>query len=153
MCNTCKFRGIVHELGHIIGLIHEHQRPDRDKYIRVNEKNIQPGKKKNSGNASLNILNFIFFLIIYTTGYEHNFATWNNNNSRTFGLPYDVNSLMHYTKNEFAVNESQGILTPLNKMASESLDIGEATKPSEIDIQTVNRLYNCPGKQYLLYYK
>ncbi|XP_057333900.1 tolloid-like protein 1 [Microplitis mediator] len=125
LCNTCKFRGIVHELGHIIGLIHEHQRPDRDKYIRVNEKNIQPG-------------------------YEHNFVTRNNNNSRTFGLPYDVNSLMHYTKYEFAVNESQSILTPLNKMASESLDVGEATKPSKIDIETVNRLYNCPECRKIL---
>lgn len=28
---------VLHELGHVIGLRHEHQRPDRDSYIRIDE--------------------------------------------------------------------------------------------------------------------
>ncbi|KXT09867.1 hypothetical protein AC579_6745 [Pseudocercospora musae] len=34
-------RSMVHELGHVIGLEHEHQRPDRDHYIRVDFKNLE----------------------------------------------------------------------------------------------------------------
>jgi hypothetical protein len=33
---------VVHELVHTIGLMHEHQRPDRDEYISLNTNNIDP---------------------------------------------------------------------------------------------------------------
>ncbi len=32
----------MHEHGHLIGFYHEHQRPDRDRYIRVLTNNIPP---------------------------------------------------------------------------------------------------------------
>ena len=35
----------LHELFHTLGRIHEHNRPDRDRYIRVLWGNIFPGKK------------------------------------------------------------------------------------------------------------
>jgi hypothetical protein len=31
---------LVHEFGHVLGMAHEHQRPDRDKYIKFNCKNL-----------------------------------------------------------------------------------------------------------------
>lgn len=34
---------MVHELGHVIGFNHEHQRPDRDDFINVLIENVDPG--------------------------------------------------------------------------------------------------------------
>lgn len=36
---------IIHELFHVLGRVHEHVRPDRDLYVRVNWPNIREGKK------------------------------------------------------------------------------------------------------------
>lgn len=37
----------IHEIGHALGLIHEHQRPDRDTYITVNTGNLTEKGKSN----------------------------------------------------------------------------------------------------------
>ncbi|KAF7634202.1 Metalloendopeptidase [Meloidogyne graminicola] len=37
---------IWHEVMHALGLEHEHQRPDRDRYIEIQWKNVEPGKEK-----------------------------------------------------------------------------------------------------------
>ncbi|VDP38835.1 unnamed protein product [Heligmosomoides polygyrus] len=39
---------VIHELLHVIGLWHEHQRIDRDKYIQVIYSNIAPGEQHKS---------------------------------------------------------------------------------------------------------
>lgn len=42
--NCDKFGNVVHEIGHVIGFWHEHTRPDRDKYLKINYDNIISGK-------------------------------------------------------------------------------------------------------------
>ncbi len=62
---------ILHELGHIIGLMHEHQRPDRDNYISVRWDNI-PLEDRTQ------------FMYMEPDTYVY------------YEYPYDYNSIMHY---------------------------------------------------------
>ncbi len=59
----------MHEFIHAIGFYHEQNRHDRDEYIRVDWSNIKKGAKNNYKKEE---------------------------NSLTFDVPYDYNSLMHY---------------------------------------------------------
>ena len=60
---------IAHEIGHALGLIHEHQRSGRDSYVTINYSHIQSGYERN-------------FDIAASTNYG----------------PYDFDSVMHYDK-------------------------------------------------------
>ncbi len=82
-----KYDVILHELGHTLGFMHEHQRPDRDSYINVNYSNIQP------------VVQFAF----------------NKMSSANYNTSYDIYSIMHYrsysSSNCVAVNTSQPFIT------------------------------------------
>jgi hypothetical protein len=75
---------ITHELGHTIGLVHEHQRSDRDTFVTILTQNIQPGL-------------------------EFAFAKLTNSNNRG---AYDFLSVMHYTRNAFANGEGLDTIEP-----------------------------------------
>ncbi|KAI8770421.1 balbiani ring protein 3, partial [Biomphalaria glabrata] len=61
----------LHELGHAIGLIHEHQRPDRDEYINVDMDNVH-------------------------YALHSNFQKEPEEHINDYGMPYDYSSIMHY---------------------------------------------------------
>ena len=62
---------IAHELGHLFGLVHMHQRYDRNEYIRLNIENIAPSK------------------MAFFRKFEAKYVT-------DLDIPYDYGSVMHY---------------------------------------------------------
>ena len=42
--DNCGNATALHELGHTLGLLHEHTRPDRDKFILVNDSGVHNGR-------------------------------------------------------------------------------------------------------------
>jgi hypothetical protein len=89
---------MLHELGHIIGLYHEHQRPDRDLYIKLCL----------DGKPLLHVWQFVY-LIPETYDYQK--------------YPYDLKSIMHYSR-----NGSQGIITYPEDCGGETISPIDALK-------------------------
>lgn len=85
----CMVQAVVqHELLHVLGFLHMHNVPDRDKYVKIVYENIEETEK----------YNFKIF------------------NEHTFNMTYDYNSIMHYGPYLFSVNGKKTII-PLKKDA------------------------------------
>ena len=68
----CGLRATLHELGHAVGLLHEHQRPDRDEFLAVAP-------------------------LFYSVGWRREWWTYLDESDAGLG-PYDYGSIMHYTE-------------------------------------------------------
>ncbi|MGL4609488.1 MAG: M12 family metallopeptidase [Trueperaceae bacterium] len=103
----------LHEIGHALGMIHEHQRPDRNNYISINTSNLtQKGKDNLSGTIGTS--------------------------SQT---SYDYASIMHYTRFtdnlSFVLDKNQPMF---NVTTSYTGVVGGSTLTSS-DIAAVNARY------------
>nr|AQM58332.1 venom astacin-like protein 1 [Pristhesancus plagipennis] len=107
---------IMHEMLHVLGLKHEHARPDRDNYVKVIWDNIKEGHRNNFEKASAKE---------YTT----------------YGVPYNFESVMHYPATSFSKNGDPTIL-PLDKSVDIKL-LGQRKKITEHDLKKINIMYNC----------
>ncbi|XP_024866057.2 low choriolytic enzyme-like [Kryptolebias marmoratus] len=75
--NDCLYhRTVQHELLHALGFHHEQCRSDRDKYVWIYTKNVEPGQERNFDKVPTNNL----------------------------GTPYDFYSVMQYSKYAFSMN-------------------------------------------------
>nr|QNH72390.1 toxin candidate TRINITY_DN29612_c0_g1_i1 [Pachycerianthus borealis] len=114
--NNCDVRGhVIHELMHALGFLHEQNRPDREKYIKVLWDNI---KSKMTSQ----------------------FKRYANDEVTSLGESYDYSSIMHYGDKEFSRNGQQTIKSKVES----SPKIGQLNGFSAIDIKQINKLYSCP---------
>lgn len=104
---------IIHEVGHILGLMHEHQRPDRDKYIDV--------VLENAG------------AFAYT--YEK-LSVGRMDNSG----PYDFMSIMHYWNGSYSIN-GLPIMVPKKGYEHYAQAMGRSKTLTENDKALIRKIY------------
>lgn len=112
----CDQHSIIHELGHVIGFRHEHQRPDRDEYVEIKEENIGSD------------LAYI----------KTNYGKFSSDEVDTLDEPYDFGSIMHYPQIDGAILPKKG----KNGIVPE---ISRLDRLSAVDIRKWNKLYKCTG--------
>ena len=113
---TCIDQGIIiHELLHAAGFVHEHSRPDRDKFIKMNYENIEPGK-------------------------EYAFIKYDSSLVYLVNIPYDYYSIMHYRNDAFSINGNPTIV-PLNSTIDTNL-MGKRNDLSPSDVKMIKMFYN-----------
>lgn len=116
-----EFNLVLHEIGHAIGLLHEHTRPDRDNYVDILYDNIYRGFKDQFEIDDPELLD-------------------------TLGVGYDYNSVMHYNADAFANTSTPGITIVADKPG---IPIGPGVELSKLDALKINILYQCPGNATL----
>lgn len=71
-------------------------------------------------------------------GKEHNFNKYSFEVTNTLNLPYDYNSVMHYSKTAFSKNGQPTIITK-----NQNVWIGQRNTLSVIDIEEIRKYYHC----------
>ncbi|XP_049835467.1 astacin-like metalloendopeptidase [Schistocerca gregaria] len=109
---------IQHELLHVLGLLHEQARPDRDDFVKIYWENMDKA-------------------------YHPDFIKAKEPEFTTFGLPYDYSSIMHYPRTAFS---KDGKLPTIVAKHNEDLELGQRKAPTDIDLQKIRKLYHCTEK-------
>lgn len=82
----------------------------------------------------------MFVLSVCCVGHAHNFEIHSDKVSTSLDVPYDYNSVMHYSKTSFNKDTEPTIVTKI----PEFMDvIGQRMEFSDSDLLKLNRLYNC----------
>jgi len=114
LANGCIWNDIIiHELMHAIGFLHEQSRSDRDDYVTIQWENIR-------------------------NGLESQFRKQDEEDNDLLGLSYDYKSVMHYGATAFSKNGQPTIVAK-----DGSTDFGNRNGFSTLDLQKVNKLYQC----------
>lgn len=116
--NCFRIASIHHEMMHLLGFYHIHKSADRDDHIRIIWENVIPDRK---------------YKLEKRTDYEE---------LTDFGVGYDFDSILHYTKFAFTKNGESTIET-IDEAHQDK--IGQRNGLSVKDIERINRMYQCDG--------
>ncbi|XP_035899839.1 zinc metalloproteinase nas-5-like [Anopheles stephensi] len=108
---------ILHELLHVIGLLHQHTRPDRDHYLCVLYDNILAHP-----------------VALYNYEIVH---PWTE---LAFPLPYDFESIMHYTPEMYSVAPGR-LATMVPRHPWGMATLGQRERLTEYDVLAIQFLY------------
>ena len=112
LASGCSTGNVRHEIGHTIGLFHEHTRADRNSYVIIHLENVESGK-------------------------EHNFNIYNDAGNVNFDQGVmDFGSIMLYDSYAFSKN-GNATITRLNGTTFTS----QRTNLSTSDLVTINMMY------------
>lgn len=119
---------VVHEIGHAVGLLHEHLRSDRDDYVTIRWDNVARGR--------------LCGFCIRTQ--EPGCDECELKAGRPVG-EYDYDSVMHYFANQGAIDDAQPTIVPVAFGAAGTAHavrgIGRCDGLSEGDIATIKAVY------------
>ncbi|XP_055349302.1 zinc metalloproteinase nas-14-like [Paramacrobiotus metropolitanus] len=111
---------IQHELMHTLGFYHEQSRLDRDDYVLINWDNIATEDK----------------------------GQFEKRTGKTYGLPYDYQSVMHYELKAFAKDPNFPTLIPKVK----GMKMGQNENLTPLDLARIYKRFNCnvpTGRQFV----
>uniref|UniRef100_W5MG15 Metalloendopeptidase n=1 Tax=Lepisosteus oculatus TaxID=7918 RepID=W5MG15_LEPOC len=113
----CVYVGTAqHEIIHALGFNHEQTRSDRDDHVTILLENVVRG----AGSPRVETAPRV-------------------NNTNNLGTPYDYNSVMHYGRYAFSRNREPTIVPKPDP----NVAIGRATQMDRLDVERINRLYQC----------
>lgn len=114
----CHSLGIIlHELMHVVGFYHLHQRPDRDRFLNIHWDNINPS-------------------------FINNFKLLSSSLYRVSGDMFDYASIMMYGPTSFSRHSSRVTMTPTRSGVT-LRDPAYKHSLSQQDIRSINSLYQC----------
>ena len=112
---SCSVGGLIHEIGHAIGLYHEQSREDRNNHVTIMWDNIESGRESN---------------------FDRHVS-----DATDIGT-YDFGSIMHYGEFAFCKkNSSGGCVGPTIVTKPSGISIGQSSGLSSGDINTVQLVY------------
>jgi hypothetical protein len=122
----CENFGIIlHELMHVVGFYHLHQRHDRDKFLNIHWDNINPMFINNFKLLSPNVMPINDF--------------------------FDYQSIMMYGSSSFSRDRVSVTMTPSHPGAR-IMDPADKSSLSPADVRAINRMYDCNASNNFLDY-